>query len=247
MARQCPYPIGTEHVIYPDHRKSIRFQEYSDVLDGYLYPNKQFSDRPLIGQVFKLEYAQQAFFDTVCTLINSTFTAGHLQQKCAQWQQLVADAYLEDPNKLNSYADFKRGLTDWHLDNLGIGKSSYALRFRYRGIFDFIRRQQEWAQHQLRGWDYTCTLPEIPANTPLHIYPNPSSGAFWLENAEKEGDFCQIRLYHTTGGLAQVVPFQWYSGLIRVQAHDLPNGIYWVQKISADGRSGIAKWVKVAL
>jgi spore coat protein CotH len=243
------HPNGRFYFLPWDMNETLqgaKFQAYTDIFDGYLYPVNRFGDRPLLGQMFKLNGYRQAYFDTVCALINGSFSVEHLQQRAIRWQRLVANAYLEDPNKINTYADFANGLVGWHKDQINMGTASnYALRFRYMGIFEFIRRQQQWAQSQLGGWDYACDLPDVSRNEPLAIQPNPSEGSFFLKNAASDGIFCQIRIYHTTGALAQLVPFQWYVGeQILVVANNLPNGLYWVQLVGADGGTGVGKWMK---
>lgn len=223
--------------------QGLRTTRYSNILDGYLVPTKAFDKRPLLKKIFLSEQYQQAYFDTVCQLVHDRYSVAFFQEKAIQWRALIAESYRNDPNKINSFEDFSNSLTDWHTDELGLGKSSYAFRFRYRGLFDFIRRQQAWAIDQMRCWDYDCDpLPEWGIQT-LNVFPNPSEGPVTIHNSRTM--YAQVRFVNMQGRLAQVGPYTWYAGDIPVQVSSLPQGVYQIQVIAADGWVGIGKMVKI--
>lgn len=223
--------------------QDIKIIGATSLLDGYLVPANNFDERPLLKRIFEYEDWKQEYLDNCCRLVKTHFTAGYLGRNIVKWHELIDSAYKADPYKYNTYASFKKSLTEEHEDVVSITKAGYALRIRYPGVFKVIQEQREWVEKQMSGWDRECLVAERFVYD-LNVYPNPASDHFTIKNDQGVFDYASFKLYDYSGRLCL---FKDYS-LIESDKQDidistLPNGIYWLVKTSADGGVGRAKVV----
>jgi spore coat protein CotH len=216
--------------------------DISSQLDGYLIPANKFDERPLLKRIFEIEDYKQEYLNYACGLIQTNFTIDHLGSYILDQHNLIDDAYYYDPYKYNSYKSFQKSLTEYHLDEISLTHSGYALRINYPGIYPFIQSQREWAVKQMKGWDYKCSIEDNSIYN-LFVYPNPASDYINILNDSSEVfDYAKFELYDFTGKLYRNTKFEVIDGnYFTLQLEDVPSGIYLLIKCSADGRRGRAK------
>lgn len=177
--------------------QDLRILRASSWTDGYLIP-KTMDERPLLKRIFEIEAYRQAYFDIVCDLITGAFTLEELGPLLVRYHAVADTAYASDPNKLNTYESFARSLTETHRDDQSLFNTPYELHLRYPGIFPLIEDQRAWAQHQLAGWDYTCTWASPRVQT-LDIHPNPAEDLAYIASPDSAFDYAQFQLYDLSG------------------------------------------------
>jgi spore coat protein CotH len=240
------HPDGRFRMIPWDYNETfqdIRLLSATDWLEGYLVPNGDILDRrPLLRRIFEQEAWKQQYFEEVCALLQSDFTVEHMARPVPKWRSLVDTAYLNDPHKINTYADFAASLTDTHTDVIGFG--AYDMEFRYPGIFPFIVSRRAWALDQLEGWLFDCAAAAETRCYDLRLFPNPtSSHVFWKNNTPDTADFSGIVVLNTLGQAVLQSPARLRNGSEGFALGSLPGGIYTLLKKDVNGDLGVGRFV----
>jgi spore coat protein CotH len=222
-----------------------KFFANTALFEGYLIPTKNFAEKPLLKRIFEVEEWKQEYLDFVCHFIQNDFSVEKMGNEIVLWHNLIAEEYKKDPNKFNTYKSFEKSLTDWHEDALSVGKTGYALKFTYPGIFPFIQSQRLWAQTQLQGWGMSCDLNEKETYS-LDIFPNPVYNTLNIKRKNTDFEYTTIMLYNSQGQMVKYFPFSLYTDEnIVISTEELADGLYFLQKIEANGNIGTAKFLKM--
>jgi hypothetical protein len=210
------------------------------LLDGYLIPTKTFPNRPLTRRLFAVPAWKAQYLEGVCTLLQTRFQVDSIARDAAGWHNLITEAYRLDPHKLNSYEEFEHSLHDHNMETILLGKSGFALRIRYPGIFPFVLDQREWASEQLGKWDWPCA--ESPQTRyDLGLYPNPAHGTVNLMPAEAGFAYGEIRIVDTQGRMVWLQPWSLLTEPTSIDISSLNPGLYVVQLLNANGGMGVGK------
>ncbi|MBL0329848.1 MAG: CotH kinase family protein [Bacteroidetes bacterium] len=215
----------------------------TSMLDGYLVPNNKVDERPLLKRIFEVPEWKEEYLNYCCELIKSSFTMEHLGPFLVDRHELIDEAYRTDVYKYNSYAEFKKSLTDYNEDEVSITTSAYVLRLNYPGIFPFIQSQREWVVKQQEGWGKECSIADNGIYN-LFVFPNPTNDYIHINNEPNSFEYAQFQIYNSTGKLYRQTKFDVMSGSsYKLDLTGIPQGFYMLLKISADGRIGRAKVV----
>lgn len=212
----------------------------TSLLTGYLVPTNKFDERPLLSRIFEFEEYRTEYLNNVCNLIQTHFNLNNLGSFILERHQLIDEAYQQDSYKYNSYQDFKKSLTEYHLDEVSMTRSAFVIRIRYPGIYPFIQSQREWAIEQMNAWEHGCSI-EDNSTYSLSVYPNPAHAEINIENENTTFEYAQFRLHNLMGTLYKITDFELMLGTHYTLPLDVPPGIYMLVKSSVDGRLGRAK------
>ncbi len=217
----------------------------TSLLDGYLIPTPQLSERPLLARIFEYDDWKQEYLDNACNLVKTHFTAQHLGRFIVKKHEMIDSAYKADPYKYNTYEAFRNSLVGQNEDVASISKAGYCLRIRYPGVFPLIQEQREWVEEQIKGWDRNCPIA-TKFIYDLKVFPNPTSGMITIKNDQGLFDYSQITLQDFTGKLCYAIDHTLIeSDKFTFDLSSIPPGIYWLKKTSADGSIGRAKVIVV--
>jgi len=223
--------------------QDLRNLSWTTWLDGYWVPAKQMDERPLIAAIFRNEQWKQDYLEMGCELIHKQLTIQNLAPRVVFWHNLIAEAYQLDPNKINSYDDFEKSLTEQHLNQIQVQGTPYALRFHYPGLFPLLQEQREWVAHQLQGWEVDCTIERDRFS--LFPFPNPGGASFEVKLPESQKG--QIGIWKIINGQGNVVQsFPWMimvDNAFKIKADHWSPGIYFVIFEGVDGSKGFGKWM----
>ncbi|MGQ0826901.1 MAG: CotH kinase family protein [Bacteroidota bacterium] len=223
--------------------QDIKVLSGTSLLDGYLVPANKFDVRPLLKRIFEVEEWKNEYLNYACHLVQTNYTLDHLGSYILERHNLIADAYRDDPYKVNSYSSFEHSLTEYNEDVVSLTHSAYVLRINYPGIYPFIQSQREWVVKQLGGWDRECSIKDNSIYN-LFVYPNPVTDHVNISNEVSGFDYAQFKLYDFTGRLCLNTKYDLMQGdYYTLQLGEIPSGIYLLIKISADGKIGRAKLI----
>ncbi len=224
--------------------QDIKLLSNTRLLDSYLVPTDKFDLRPLLQRVFENEDWHKAYLDFVCNLQAGWFSVDSLGPYLLHQHELVANAYYEEPNRWNSYESFETSLTEDHINEISPGKTPYALRLTYPGIFPFIAEQREWISYQLKGWEYDCQI-EKPKTYTLAMYPNPADQQLTVASLpDSSFDYAEIVLLNSLGQLVFSNGFTEAGKTgTEIEVANLPAGFYVVVKRHSNGDTGTGKLV----
>ncbi len=223
--------------------QDIKVLSGTTAIDGYLIPAKQFDKRPLLKKIFQFDDYKNEYLNYACDFIQTKFTLDNLGPQLLKWHNLIDETYRNDPNRLNSYSGFANGLTEEMEDVVSLTKSSFVLRIRYPGIFPFIQTQREWVVEQLNAWERSCDIKNTGLYN-LNVFPNPAHDFINVSNEGSGFEFSQFKLYGSNGKLYKLSKFELMeNSYYRLELPHIPQGIYLLIKVDADGRTGRAKVV----
>lgn len=221
--------------------QDIRVISGTTMLDGYLVPANKFDERPLLKRIFEYDDWRTEYLNNVCDLINSKFTLNYMGNYILKRHDLMDSAYREDVYKYNTYGSFKTSLTEYNEDAVSFTKWGYVLRINYPGIYPFMETQRKWAVEQMKGWNHECSI-EQKVIYKLNAFPDPASDHINITNECSGFEYAQFRLYDFTGKLCKSTPYYLMQGsYFTLDLVDMPKGIYWLVKNSADGKVGRSK------
>ncbi len=173
--------------------------------------------------------------------MQTKFTLDNLGKFILDRHNLIDAAYYSDVYKYNSYGAYKNALTEYNLDEVSLAHSAYVLRINYPGIFPFIQSQREWAVKQIKAWDKECSIDDNTLYN-LEVFPNPANDYVNVINNSSGFEFAQFKLYDFTGRICLNTQFILMQGkYFTLPLEAIPTGIYFLHKISADGKIGRAK------
>ena len=224
--------------------QDVRNLSWTTWLDGYWIPYKQMDERPLIAAIFQNQQWKEDYLEVGCELIHQQLTIQNLSSRVVFWHNLVADAYQNDPNKLNTYEDFEKSLTEQHRDQIQLFDLPYALRFHYPGLLPLIQSQREWVARQLEGWEMECSIEQDVFH--LQPFPNPGSSYFSVKLPDgQRGQVGRWQVVNEQGIVVQSYPWmvmvdtQWNA-----MVEDWSTGIYFIHFEGIDGSKGVGKWMR---
>lgn len=223
--------------------QDMRNLSWTTWLDGYWVPIKQMEERPLIAAIFRNDRWKNQYIQLGCELIQDNFTIQNISGRVVFWHNLVAEAYREDPHKINSYDDFEKSLTEQHTNQIQIQGTPYALRFHYPGLFPLLQEQREWVSDQLKGWELDCPLHEDA----FHLQPFPNPGSSYCRITLPQNQIGQIGLWKVVN--AQGVVVQSFPWMIAVEeqftftTEEWSDGVYFILFEGIDGSKGLGKWM----
>ncbi len=225
--------------------QDLRNLSWTSWLDGYWVPNKQMGERPLIAAIFKNEKWLDHYLNLGCELIHKNFTIQNISERVVFWHNLVAEAYQMDPNKINTYEDFEKSLTEQHMDQVQLFNTPYAVRFHYPGLFPLIQEQREWVSNQLAGWDIDC--PILNQKIALSVFPNPGNDYFIIQLPSSQiGQLAQWSIFNEKGELVKRFPWMlMIDNTFSVRWESLEKGVFFIRYEGVDGTIGRAKWISL--
>ena len=227
------------------------FQYVNGVLGvgkSYLIPRNK---RPLLDAVFQHKVWRERYFEVVCGMLQSNlFSVDSLLPQVQAWHELIREAYREEPAPLSSFEDFQRSLDDIIGETAAFPKTGFSARLtRYEGLLPYIRHRREWAIQQLEWYQYPCDAPKVhPAPQPLILYPNPiRSGETLHLSTPLPNDATRslIRVIDATGRAVWVQNWTFMPRNATLEHWpQLAPGLYFIQKLDADGQLWTGKIVK---
>lgn len=224
--------------------QDMRNLSWTTWLDGYWVPIKQMEERPLIAAIFRNDRWKNQYIQLGCELIQDNFTIQNISGRVVFWHNLVAEAYREDPHKINSYDDFEKSLTEQHTNQIQIQGTPYALRFHYPGLFPLLQEQREWVSDQLKGWELDCPL-EL-RHYELRTFPNPGSDHLMLTLPDSQlGQVARWNIFNANGALVKRLPWRVVDDVnVNLEVDEWVDGLYWIVLEGIDGSKGVGKWVR---
>jgi CotH kinase protein/Secretion system C-terminal sorting domain len=229
---------------YNETFQTLKRLEFTEWFDGYLIPSeKRQKNHPLLYAILQQPQWRERYLNRVCEVLNYSFNVETIAPLAHRWRALIDDAYRRDPHKINTYHDFRMSLTETNEDALVYGQ--YALRFKYPGIFEFVRTQREWARDQYEGLGVGCALPAVPPDYSLHIYPNPARNTLNIDPATDSVQVSDLSIFNVWGQRVYHESARYRPELTTLDLGYLPAGLYWIQQRAAGGNIGWAKLLKV--
>jgi hypothetical protein len=223
---------------------SIKFLEWTGVIDGYLVQTKKLDDIPLVRRILAVPEWKNKYLQSVCEILQSLYDVNLMGRKMVQWHELVDEAYDRDPNKFNTYEDFTKSLTEDYNDYVSVSNTSYRLKFTYPGLFPMIVSQKAWAMDQMKGWDFKCGAVKNENQVQkLVVYPNPVDDKIYFKSDSTGFNYAQISICNL-GGKEVGSNFRAYNESDFVDVSALIQGFYIITKIDADGKVSVGKFIK---
>jgi hypothetical protein len=213
----------------------------------YLIPTDRFDKRPLLKAIFSVPEWRSLYLDKVCDIISNRYSADSLAPVLIRWHEQIADAWLEDPNKLDPYPDFDVSLTQETVHNIDFPRTGFAFHIKLPGMLPFIAEQSNWAVQQLEENNYSCSFtPQKNTSYSLGLFPNPTTTEVTLTWEEDRLDVSQVIILDVTGTPVSHSKWCHYPGReLKLELPQLAPGFYIIKKLDADGKYGIGKLVKL--
>lgn len=195
----------------------------------YIEPNP--TDRPLVNRMLNDAAYKNQYIYFVCDFLN-TFNPSVLNPKIDSIYNLIkADVYA-DPLKMFTNTNFDSNINS----NIVVGSITYP------GLKSFIQNRSTNIQNELTALGYNCSLilgiNDYKQNEiALGIYPNPTSGNFFIEYILLNSEDANITITDILGKIVLTKQLNTQSAKInRIDIDsDLGNGIYTVSLKAKNG------------
>ena len=157
----------------------------------YIEPNV--TDRPLANRMLSNTAYKNQYVAFVCDFLN-TFNPTVLNPKIDSIYNLIKNDVYADPQKMYSNSDFDNNITS----NIVVSSTTYP------GLKSFILNRSTNIQNELTTLGYNCSailaVNDIKQDEiALSVYPNPTSGSFFIDYTLKHNDNVSIRITDILG------------------------------------------------
>ncbi len=76
-------------------------------------------------------------------------------------------------------------------------------------------------------YDFISSVPDIDNNLHINMYPNPTSGKFWINNPNNKQDFISVEIFNSFG--KKLMVFKTSEDLIPIDLSEKPKGVYLIR------------------
>ncbi|MCA0234814.1 MAG: CotH kinase family protein [Bacteroidetes bacterium] len=199
----------------------------------YTHIPQPFSQRPLMNRLLQDASLKQAYIDRYCSLL-PYFSNEAFDARIDSLADLIRPHVYEDTKKTFSNLQFEQNLSQ------DVSLPSPQGQFVMAGLKSFISNRRAALVQQVDLATCVTSTSNATESEGLAIYPNPSSGRFFIE--AKGEPVISMELFNLNGQLLQTSAER-LENTVREWQVDAPAGLYFLKAVLENGQMKTAKLV----